>query len=78
MPAEFPRVEYSPDVDALVIRVGRERPDYAKEVGGGIIIHYSRNSKPVEVEILDASRIITSSLRAVLKKARTKVAPAAR
>jgi len=64
------KVEYSPDVDALIITLSEDKPEYAEEIGSRIIIHYSKDSKPVEVEMLDASEILASSLKAVIRKAR--------
>lgn len=65
-------MEYSPDVDALVITLGEERPEYGEEVGENIIIHYARGGRPIEVEILDASEVVISSVEAIALKAREK------
>ncbi|MFQ6075144.1 MAG: DUF2283 domain-containing protein [Candidatus Bathyarchaeia archaeon] len=64
------KVEYSPDVDAMVITLDEGRPKFGKEVGEGIIIHYSEEEKPIEIEILDARAILFSFLDAVIQKAR--------
>lgn len=71
------QVDYSADVDALVIRLSDEPPEYAEEMESGVILHYSKDSKPVEIEILDASRLIHSSIGAIIRTARTRTPPQA-
>jgi len=66
----FKKVEYSPDVDALVITLSEEKPEYGEDVGESIIIHFSKGGKPVEIEILDASQLLISSMEAITLKAR--------
>jgi len=62
------KISYDRDVDILMIRVGDERIDYAEEMGG-IIIHFTKDQKPILVEILDASDFIASlSKVAILSK----------
>jgi uncharacterized protein YuzE len=56
------------------MRLSDDRPEYAEEVGSGVILHYSKDSKPVEIEILDASRLIQSSIGAIIRTARTRAA----
>ena len=70
MQKRFKKVEYSPDVDALVISLSEEKPEYGEDVGENIIIHFSKDGKPVEIEILDASELLISSMEAITLKAR--------
>ncbi|PUA31126.1 MAG: hypothetical protein B9J98_07735 [Candidatus Terraquivivens tikiterensis] len=49
-----------------------EKPEYGEEIGEGIIIHYTSDGKPVEIEILDASRIITKSIQAIIETAKQR------
>ena len=72
MRRRFKKVEYSSDVDALVITVSDERPEYGEEVGENIIIHYAKGGRPVEIEILDASELVISSMEAIALKARER------
>jgi len=72
MQKRFRRVEYSPDVDALVITLGEEKTAFGEEIGESIIIHFSKDGKPVELEILDASELLVSSVQAITRKAREK------
>ncbi len=66
------KVEYSPDVDALVITLNEGKPEYGEEIGDNIIIHYAKDGRPVEVEILDASELVISSVEAIALKARER------
>jgi len=72
MQRRFKKVEYSPDVDALVITLNEKKPEYGKEVGENIIIHYARDGKPVEIEILNASELVISSMEAITLKAKER------
>lgn len=72
MQRRFKKVEYSPDVDALVITLSEGKPEYGEEVGENIIIHYARDGKPVEIEILDASELVISSMEAITLKAKER------
>jgi len=68
----FKKVEYSSDVDTLVITLSDERSEYGEDVGENIIIHYVKGGKLVEIEILDASELVISSVEAIALKAREK------
>jgi len=62
------KISYDRDVDILMIQVGDERIDYAEEMDG-IIVHFTKDQKPILVEILDASDFIASlSKVAILSK----------
>jgi uncharacterized protein YuzE len=70
----FEKVEYSPDVDAVVITLSDQKPKYGEEVGENIIVHFSDDGRPVEIEMLNASELIISSMEAIAVKAREKAA----
>lgn len=72
MRGRFKKVEYSSDVDALVITLSDGKPEYGEDVGGNIIIHYAKDGGPVEIEILGASELVISSMEAITVKAREK------
>ena len=72
MRRRFKKVEYSSDVDALVVTLSDERPEYGEDVGENIVIHYAKDGRPVEIEILDASELVISSMEAITLKAREK------
>ncbi len=70
MKERFRKVEYSSDVDALVITVSGKKPEYGEEIGENIVVHYSKDGEPVEIEILDASELVVSSVEAIALKAK--------
>ena len=57
------RYAYSPDADALVIKLRDGVPDHGEEIAPGIIAHYSRNGTLLEVEILNASEMAIEIVR---------------
>ena len=65
------RISYDRDADILMIEISDEDIDYAEEAGP-MIIHFSKNGKPVLIEILDASEFLAEitkiSMRAKSKE----------
>jgi len=53
------KISYDRDVDILMIQVGEEKVEYAEEMDG-IIVHFTKEDRPILIEILDASDFITS------------------
>ena len=72
MRGRFKKVAYSSDVDALVITLSDGKPEYGEDVGENIIIHYAKDGRAVEIEILGASELVISSMEAITVKAREK------
>jgi uncharacterized protein YuzE len=64
------KVRYSPDADAMVITVRAGRPDYADETAPGVILHYDKKGKLVEIEILDASELVSATVREMARTTR--------
>lgn len=52
------RIKYSPDADVLIIQLRRGKPVDSRDIAEGVIVHLSRRGTPLELEILDASRVI--------------------
>ena len=52
------RVKYSPDADVLVIRLREGKVVDSTDVAEGIIVHVDEEGKAVEIEILDASKVV--------------------
>jgi len=52
-------IKYSKDEDILLLEISAEKIDYAEE-DGPLIIHYSKENKPVLIEILEASQVLFS------------------
>ena len=51
-------IRYSPDVDILVIRFREGRPVDSIDIVEGVIAHISEDNKVLEIEILDASKVV--------------------
>jgi len=64
------RVSYDRDTDILMIEISDENVDYAEEAGP-MIIHFSKDGKPVLIEILNASEIL-AEITKISMKARSK------
>jgi uncharacterized protein YuzE len=52
------RIAYSPDADTLMIQLREGEPVDSRDMDEGVIIHLSADGQPLEIEILDASKII--------------------
>lgn len=57
------KVRYSPGEDILMYEVSSEPIDYAEEMGS-VIVHFTKEGKPVLLEILDASKFLTQTVEA--------------
>jgi len=66
----FKKVEYSPEVDALVITLSDNPPKYGESIGDSIIIHFDEKAQPVAIEILNASDRVLSSVEAITANAK--------
>ena len=64
------RISYDRDVDVLMIEISDEDIDYAEEAGP-MVIHFSKDGKPVLIEILDASEFL-AEITKISMKAKTK------
>lgn len=52
------RITYSPDADVLIIQLREGKPVDSRDIAEGIIIHLSAKGQPLEIEILDASKVV--------------------
>ncbi len=59
------RMRYDPAVDVLLVEVSKRPIDYAEEMGP-VIVHFTKDHKPVALEILDASQFVTQATAASL------------
>ncbi len=66
------KYKYDPEVDILLIKLSDEKPDFGEQKEN-IITHYNKNGKPVEIEILDASKTAVKILETILSSKRVKV-----
>lgn len=55
------QIKYSPDADALIISLREGKPVDSVDLAEGIIAHYSKDRKILEIEILDASKNVQMS-----------------
>jgi uncharacterized protein YuzE len=61
------RYEYDRETDILTITLSDAKPDFGEQAEN-IIAHYSRDGKPVELEILDASRTVLELIKPLLER----------
>ena len=61
------KINYSKDVDALLIELSNEAIAYA-ENQGDVILHYSQDDKLILVEILDFRRLVSTETISELLK----------
>lgn len=52
------QIKYSPDADVLVIRLRAGVLQDSNDLCEGVIVHYGEDDAPLEIEILDASKVI--------------------
>lgn len=64
--------EYDPEVDILTIKLSKEKPDFGEQTGP-VITHYSKEGKPIELEILGASTTVLSIIKPILSKSKRKI-----
>jgi len=58
---------YDQDTDILIIRLTEEKPDFGEQ-RENIITHYDKQNKPVEIEILDASKTVLKILETIVNR----------
>ena len=52
------KIAYSPDADVLTIQLREGKPADSRDVAEGIIVHLSAKGLPLQIEILDASKVV--------------------
>ena len=52
------KIKYSPDADVLVIQLREGKPTDSRDIAEGVIVHLTAKGQPLEIEILDASKVI--------------------
>ena len=57
------KLKYSPEEDILLYEVSAEPIDYAEE-SGSVVIHFTKDGKPVLLEIMDASKFLAATAKA--------------
>lgn len=59
------KYKYDKETDTMIIELSKEKPDFAEQKGD-IITHYNKKNKPIEIEILNASKATLEMLKAML------------
>ena len=57
---------YDPKTDILLIKLSTEKPDFAEQ-NENIITHYNKQGKPIEIEILDASKTAIKIIETIME-----------
>lgn len=52
------KIAYSPDADVLTIQLREGKPADSRDMAEGIILHLSAKGLPLQIEILDASKVV--------------------
>jgi len=60
------KVRYSRGEDVLIIELSDEKVDYAEEMGP-VIVHFTKDGRPVMLEILDASEFVTEISKVAMR-----------
>ena len=60
------KYKYDQKTDILLIKLSKEKPDFGAQKEN-IITHYNKQGKPIEIEILDASKTTLKIVEAVLQ-----------
>ncbi|OIO37281.1 MAG: hypothetical protein AUJ76_00730 [Candidatus Omnitrophica bacterium CG1_02_41_171] len=58
---------YDKEVDVLLIKLSNDKPEYGEDIGEGVIVHFSKEKLPVEIEILGAKRYLVTWLEQALE-----------
>ena len=58
------KISYNREQDILMYEVSEESIDYAEEMDS-MLVHFTKDGKPVLLEILDASEFLAKSLTEV-------------
>ena len=61
------KYKYDSKADVLLIKLSDEKPDFGEQ-RENIITHYNKKGKPVEIEILDASKTALDIIKAMLPR----------
>ena len=56
--AHIMKIKYSNDADILIIELREGTPIDSIDLKEGVILHLDSEGKPLEIEILDASKLI--------------------
>jgi uncharacterized protein YuzE len=52
------QIKYSPDADVLLVKLREGKLADSLDIGEGLIAHYAEDGSVLEIEILDASKVV--------------------
>ena len=64
--------KYDPDADVLSIEASQKPIDYAQEVGD-LVVHFTKDNKPVLLEILNAKKFFKRSLKTFPQESKKRI-----
>ena len=67
------RIKYSPDADVLMIRLRDGKHNGSSDPCEGVTVHFDEIGAPLEIEILDASKVIDMGAVDVSLSVRPKI-----
>ena len=70
------KVLYEKEDDVLNIWLSKKTVDHAIETDG-VITHFSKDNKPVYIEVLNASRFLKETIKSLPKEVQRQVFPSA-
>ena len=53
-------MRFDPQVDILLVEIAKRPIDHAREMGP-VIVHFTKDGKPVALEILEASKFVSKA-----------------
>lgn len=65
------KVKYYKEDNILVFKLS-DKPYYYAEIEGDFVVHFTKDQKPVRIEILDARSFLKEASKALPKETRTK------
>lgn len=65
------KIKYYKEDDILVLQLSRQSYDHA-EMEGNFIVHFSKDKKPVRIEVLNASHFLKEEAKALPRETREK------
>jgi len=66
------KYSYDPESDILAVTISKQPFDYAEEMGD-FIVHFTKNNRPVYVEILNASKFLIKTTNILPKSAQKNI-----
>ncbi|MBI5051484.1 DUF2283 domain-containing protein [Candidatus Micrarchaeota archaeon] len=66
------KYSYDSKTDILILKLSNEKPDFAEQ-RENIITHYNKAGKPIEIEILDASRTALKILETIMESKKPEI-----